>query len=138
VQGKLRAGPIGVVLSDTGGRIHQANDAFLEMIGRDRAALVLGEVPWDELTPAKWLPHDAAAAAEAVAHGCCAPYEKELRHADASLVPVLVAFALVDRRTGQTAGFVLDLSERRADAQLARLHEQMRLAIGAARMFLWD
>jgi|GEM_PF-265319 len=139
MQGKRRAGPIGVVLSDTGGRIHQANDAFLEMIGRDRAALALGEVRWDELTPVKWLPHDAAAVAEAAARGRCAPYEKELRHADASLVPVLVAITLVDRETGQTTMYVLDLSEQRqADAQLTRMNEQMRLAIGAARMFFWD
>ena len=139
LRGLLRACPIGMVFSDTGGRVRQANDAFLGLLGLSRLALARGEVRWDELTPPEWLPRDEAAIAEAVAHGRCAPYEKEFLHADGTRVPVLVAFALVDRATGQAAGYVVDLTERRrAEVRLAGVNEQLRLAIGAARMFFWD
>lgn len=139
LRGLLRAGPMGVVLADAGGRVRQANDAFLALVGLDRSALALGDVRWDELTPPEWLHRDEAAIAEAVAAGRCTPYEKEFVRADGTRVPVLVAFAMVNRATGQIAGYAVDLTERRrAEAQRARLAEQMRLAIRAARMFFWD
>src|ERR1700760_4632838 len=48
-------------------------------------------------------------------------------------------FAFADAAVGTAAAFVVDLSTWRAtEADLARAHEQMRLAIAAARMYFWD
>src|SRR5467141_3868968 len=35
-------------------RIHEANDAFLHMVGYDREELVAGRVHWREITPVEW------------------------------------------------------------------------------------
>ena len=36
------------------GRILEANDAFLRMVGYDREDLVAGRVRWTDLTPPEW------------------------------------------------------------------------------------
>ena len=58
--------PVGMVRSDTGGRVQDANDAFLQIVGKTRADLKAGRIRWDELTPPEWIGHDEAAIAEAV------------------------------------------------------------------------
>ena len=42
----LEANPIGVLRGDTRGRIHDANDALLRIIGRSRAELAAGDLRW--------------------------------------------------------------------------------------------
>jgi PAS domain S-box-containing protein len=123
LRGLLDACPVGVILADTGGRVREANDAFLRMVGLTRDDLEQGRVRWDELTPPELLPRDEAAIAEAVTTGRCPPYEKEFVRADGSRVPVLVAFSLVDRATGQAASYLVDLTERRRAEEALRQSE---------------
>src|SRR6476659_4345446 len=47
---------IGILIFDLEGRIIEANDAFLRMVGYDREDLVLGRIRWTDLTPPEW--HD--------------------------------------------------------------------------------
>jgi PAS domain S-box-containing protein len=47
---------VGVVIWNVGGRIIDANQVFLDMIGYSRDDLVSGRLRWKELTPAEW--HD--------------------------------------------------------------------------------
>src|SRR5262247_731500 len=68
---------IGIVHFTMGGRIHEANDAFLRMVGYDREDLVGGHVRWREITPDAWHAADAQVLAELAATGRCAPFEKE-------------------------------------------------------------
>lgn len=131
--------PVGVVRADAGGRVQDANDAFLRIVGMTRADLANGRVRWDDLTPPEWIGRDEAAIAEAMRAGSCEPYQKEFVRADGTRIPVLTFFAFHDRATGAAAAFTVDLSRWDAtEADLRRAHEQMRLAIGAARMFFWD
>ncbi|MES2710882.1 MAG: PAS domain-containing protein [Pseudomonadota bacterium] len=131
--------PVGMVRSDAGGRVLDANDAFLRMIGMTRADLLAGRVRWDDLTPPELIGRDEAAISEAIRLGGCTPYQKEYVRPDGSRVPVLTFFAFTDAETGAAAAFVVDLSAWSVtEAALATAHEQMRLAIGAARMFFWD
>ncbi|MFC0386021.1 PAS domain-containing protein [Muricoccus vinaceus] len=133
------ASPVGVVRSDAGGRVTAANDAFLRIIGMTRKDLAAGRVRWDDLTPPEWIGRDEAAIAEAARDGACAPYQKEYVRPDGTRVPVLLFFAFHDRASGAASAFVVDLSGWEAtEAALARAHEQMRLAMGAARIFSWD
>ena len=133
------ASPVGVVRSDAGGRVTAANSAFLRIVGMTREDLAAGRVRWDDLTPPEWIGRDEAAIAEAVRHGACAPYQKEYVRPDGTRVPVLMFFAFHDREIGAASAFVVDLSGWEAtEAALARAHEQMRLAMGAARIFSWD
>ncbi|MDO9709697.1 PAS domain S-box protein [Paracraurococcus lichenis] len=135
----FEASPVGVVRSDAGGRVTAANDAFLRIVGMTREDLAAGRVRWDDLTPPEWIGRDEAAIAEAVRHGACAPYQKEYVRPDGTRVPVLMFFAFHDRAVGAASAFVVDLSGWEAtEAALARAHEQMRLAMQAARIFSWD
>ena len=131
--------PVGMVRSDAGGRVLDANDAFLGLVGMSREDLAAGRVRWDHLTPPEWIGRDEDAIGEAMRLGGCAPYQKEYVRPDGTRVPVMTFFAFTDAATGAAAAFVVDLSAwTGTEAALALAHEQMRLAIGAARMFFWD
>ena len=45
---------IGIFIWDFEGRIIEANEAFLQMVGYSREDLVSGRVRWTALTPAEW------------------------------------------------------------------------------------
>jgi PAS domain S-box-containing protein len=131
--------PIGVTISDTGGRVHAANDAFLALVNRTRAELEGAGIRWDVMTPTEWLGRDEEAIAEAVASGRCTPYEKEYLRADGSRVPVLVSFGLIDRDAGLAAAFVVDLSDRRAaEAALRESEARFRVITDAMPQMVWS
>src|SRR4029077_1866294 len=50
---------IGIFMWDFDGRILQANDAFLQMIGYDRQDLIAGRIRCSGLTPPEWRERDA-------------------------------------------------------------------------------
>ena len=50
---------IGIFIWDLDGRILEANDAFLHMVGYDREDLVAGRLRWTDLTPPEWRDRDA-------------------------------------------------------------------------------
>ena len=134
----FEASPVGVCRADFSGRVHTANDAYLRMIGCDRAELEAGQVRWDERTPPEWRVLDDVAIAEARERGRCTPYEKEMLRADGQRVPVLIAFALLDRGTGLVAAYVVDLSEvHQQRAALRESEEWLRLALESAATGAW-
>jgi PAS domain S-box-containing protein len=57
-EGKIRrlvdANIVGIVVADLEGRVVEANDAFLRIIGYNREDLTSGRVRWNELTPPEW------------------------------------------------------------------------------------
>ncbi len=117
---------IGIVMTDFGGRILEANDAFLEMVGYDREDLASGRIRWIEMTPAEWLGVSQRAVAQLRATGSCEPFEKEYFRKDGSRVPVLVGAAAFEGRD-EGVSFVLDLTERKR-AQEALQKAQAELA----------
>ena len=121
--------PIGMVVSDTGGRVYAANDTFLKLVARSREDLEHGRIRWDEITPEEWIAQDEAAITEAVARGRCNPFEKEYLRPDGSRVPVLISFGLTDRSTGTAAAFVVDMTERRQNEAALRDSEARFRAI---------
>ena len=50
----LDANIIGIIIWDFEGRILEANDAFLRMVGYDREDLASGRLRWTSLTPPEW------------------------------------------------------------------------------------
>jgi PAS domain S-box-containing protein len=111
---------IGIILWDRDGRIYEANDAFLRMVGYDREELVAGHVRWREITPAAWHAADERALAELAATGSCAPREKEYVRKDGRRVPVLVGAAVFEDRRDEGVAFVLDLTERKRAEEALR------------------
>ncbi|HXZ08667.1 MAG TPA: AAA family ATPase, partial [Paraburkholderia sp.] len=84
---------IGIMVWNASGVILDANDAFLRMVGYERADLVSGSVRWTDLTPPEWRQGSVRALAETAQTGRAQPYEKEYFRKDGSRVPVIVGLA---------------------------------------------
>ena len=124
---------VGIATCDAAGRIVEANDAYLSMLGYTRDDLASGEIGWPALTPPEWKAVSARAVAEIQATGRCELFEKEYYRKDGSRVPILIASAAVDDAERHIVGFVLDLTARkRAEEALRRsetyLAEAQRLS----------
>jgi PAS domain S-box-containing protein len=104
---------IGIFISNGKGKIIEANDAFLRMVGYDREDLALGRIRWTDLTAPEWRDRNAQVVEEVKAAGIAQPYEHEYLRKDGSCVPVLVGAASFEETTNQRVAFVLDLTERK-------------------------
>ncbi|WP_082016522.1 ATP-binding protein [Cupriavidus sp. IDO] len=129
IQRLVRANFIGIFIWRLDGRILEANDAFLQMLGYDRADPASACLSWADLTPPEWHERDARFAQEFRLNGAVSPFEKEFVHKDGSRVPVLIGSASFEEGEDQGVSFVLNLTERRraeealhqAQAQLAHV-----------------
>ena len=83
------------IVSGGFGRMPEANDSFLELVGYSREDLRTGRLRWPDLTPKEYLGLDEVAQEEVLRFGACKPFEKELIRKDGVRVPVLVATAVV-------------------------------------------
>jgi PAS domain S-box-containing protein len=108
------AGIVGTFVAELDGRVVEANDYWLRLIGATREQLERGELDWRTLTEPDAAPLDESALAELRRNGTSAPYEKWYRLPDGRRVPVLVARATMPGPVEQVASFVLDMTERRA------------------------
>jgi PAS domain S-box-containing protein len=127
---------IGIYLWEIEGRIVEANDTFLRMVGCNREDLVAGRVRWTDLTPPEWRDRDARAVEEVKMTGRLQPGEKEYFRKDGSRVPVLIGSAAFDERRDEGVAFVLDLTERkRAEAEAReseRRYREMQMEVAHA------
>ena len=120
---------IGIFIWDFDGRVLEANDAFLRIVGYDREELVAGRMRWTELTPAEWRGVDARIIEVNKINGRYPPYEKEFFRKDGSRVPVLIGGATFEEGGNQGVAFVLDLTERkRAEAEARESERRYREA----------
>jgi len=115
---------VGVVFWDLRGRITDANQAFLDMVGYAREDLVSSRLRWTELTPAEWRDADEQIIAELKAVGTLQPLEKEYFRKDGSRVPVLVARALFEWKPDEGVSFVVDMTDRKLAEEKLRTSEQ--------------
>src|ERR1700745_3151567 len=119
---------VGIVFWDVQGRIIDANQAFLDMIGYTQDDLVSGRLRWTELTPTEWRDADEQIIAELKAVRTLQPREKEYFRKDGSRVAVLVARALFEWKPDEGVSFVVDITERKRGElerqRLASLVEQ--------------
>ncbi len=124
--GRLReANVLGVVVSSDEG-IHDANDAYLDIIGRTRSDMVAGRIDWRAITPQKWAASDDDAVEQIRRTGTLRPYEKEYVHRDGHLVPVLLGAAVIGGNPLRWATYVVDLSFRqRAEQERATLLQSL-------------
>ncbi|WFU39140.1 AAA family ATPase [Bradyrhizobium sp. CB82] len=115
---------IGIFISRRDGRIVEANDAFLKMVGYDREDLAAGRLHWTDLTPPQWLDTTARALEEIDATGAAQAFEMEYLRKDGGRLPVLIGAAAFDETRDEGVTFVLDLTERKLAEVEARANEQ--------------
>jgi PAS domain S-box-containing protein len=104
---------IGIFIWDFDGRVLEANDEFLRMVGYDREDLVAGRIRWAHLTPPDWRDRNNARIEQQKGGGRFEPFEKEYTRKDGSRVPVLIGGATFEVGGNQGVAFVLDLTERK-------------------------
>ncbi|MFK4506288.1 CHASE3 domain-containing protein [Bradyrhizobium daqingense] len=115
---------IGIIIWEVEGRIFEANDAFLRIVGYDREDLVAGRLHRTDLTPPEWRDRDLQTVAELKRVGTAQAFEKEYVRKDGSRVPVLIGGTMFGEGGDQGVGFVLDLTAlKRAEAE-SREHER--------------
>src|ERR1700756_432723 len=130
---------IGIFFSGLEGRVLEANDAFLHLVGQERDDLVSGRVRWTDLTPPEWREHDMRALRELYSNTIAQPYEKEFFRKDGSRVPVLIGGALFEEGGHEGVAFVLDLTERKcAEEELRESEYKHRQIIDTVPSLLWS
>ncbi|WP_340643545.1 hybrid sensor histidine kinase/response regulator [Phormidium pseudopriestleyi] len=104
---------IGLGFWDIQGKITEANDALLEMLGYTREEFDTQGLSWKNVTPQEDHQTDVEAREEALAQGFCTPYEKEFIHKDGNWVPTISGGALFEDTPEEGVFFALNLSDRK-------------------------
>src|SRR5262249_15410246 len=97
---------IGIFIWCADGRIIDANEPFLRIVGYGREDLMAGRLNWMELTPAEWRGATDQRVAELEATGTAKPYETEYLRKDGSRAPVLIGRAMLEGSSDEGVGFV--------------------------------
>ncbi|MGJ0483242.1 MAG: chemotaxis protein CheB [Methylomicrobium sp.] len=108
------SGLLGIIYWNMDGKVIDANDKFLEMVGYDREDLTAGRVDWQRMTPPEYAYLDKQATVDLLATGVVsAPFEKEYIRKDGTRLPVILAGAMLDDERFNGVAFVLDITERK-------------------------
>ena len=107
----LEASPMGAAVGRADGRVLDANDSFLKLIGYTREQMLAGRVSWHRATRPEQMLSAFDAMEQAERRGACDLFEKEYVRPDGTLVPALVAYAHLGG--DEFAAFALDISERK-------------------------
>jgi PAS domain S-box-containing protein len=117
---------------DAQGRLLDANDRFLELIGYTRAAFEAGQVRWDEATPPEMRQRDYDAVQELQAGRKIKPYEKEFVRPDGTRVPVIIGGSILPGTPDIGVAFAVDISDRKqAEESLRRITEELQAVMEA-------
>jgi PAS domain S-box-containing protein len=115
---------VGILFWETDGRIIEANDEFLHIVGYDREDIASGRLRWTDLTPPEWLDRDLLQCMpELKTTGNLQPFEREYSRKDGSRVSVLIGQASFEAGNKRVA-FVLDLTGRKQAEADARASEE--------------
>ena len=109
----MDANVIGVTITDLDGRIFEANDIFLQMIGYNRADVKAGKLNWLDRTPQEYFKLNEEIKKTVLKTGIAKAFEKEYVRRDGTRVPVLISKVLIDKTSKKTIAFILDMSEQK-------------------------
>ncbi|SCK18490.1 PAS domain S-box protein [Vogesella sp. LIG4] len=137
--GLYQLSPLGIALTDMGGRFIDFNEAFLRICGYPEAEL--RALDYWTLTPRRYEADEAAQLASLQRSGRYGPYEKEYLRKDGSLVQISLNGLLLNGRNGEKYiwSIVEDITERKqAEATLRDSEERWKFALEGAGDGVWD
>jgi len=129
------SGIIAISIADVFGRVHEANDAYLAMVGHTRVELDDGVVSWTRNVAPESIEGDGDALEALKTTGVASPRERVISRKDGTRVHTLAGGAMLDYP--MCIAFHVDLSDRvRVEEELHRtqqqlLHAQKMEAIGS-------
>jgi PAS domain S-box-containing protein len=120
------ASPVGIAIAEPDGRILQANDALLGILGTSRAEAQKRPLDWRHFTPPEFL-HLDVEHMEALRRGASPPpFEKEFVREDGSRASVLIVGRFIPEEGERMVAFALDITERRrAEASLRATEKRL-------------
>ena len=124
----LESGAIGILAADSEGRIWEANDAALLVMGVSRADMEAGRLRWDAATPAEYQPMTMGALEQLERSGCSDPWEQDIYRPDGSRVSVLVCTARIAENPEQFLIYAVDITvDKQAERELSLRNRLARL-----------
>ncbi|MEX1240285.1 MAG: PAS domain S-box protein [Cyclobacteriaceae bacterium] len=117
---------------DADGKITDANDLFLDMVGFTRSDLEEQGMNLHAITPPEYVEAQMQALEQIRATGVCEPFEKEYIRKDGTRFPVFIGAANINDATlikGVT--FVMDISQRKKmEQEILELNRDLEFRIG--------
>lgn len=96
------------------GKIHDANQAFLEMVGYNREDLQNGVLNWHRITPKEYLNVSMTSVSQLRQNGVCPPFEKNYIRKDGEQLPVLIGSAILGTdNPNEVVTYVIDISNQK-------------------------
>ncbi|HTD67512.1 MAG TPA: PAS domain S-box protein [Candidatus Limnocylindria bacterium] len=121
---------VGIYFWHTDGRVTDANERFLEMIGYTREDMLEGRVNSGALTPPEFAEMDRRALNQIATMGVCTPFEKEYLRKDGSRLPILLGAATLEDQPDRGVCFIIDVMDRkRMEQDLIRERNLLRTMI---------
>lgn len=117
---------MGILLWDTQGKIIDANEALLEMIGYSREEMLKGELRWRNITPPEYAQLDEQAYALLLAGSEVVPYEKQYFHKDGHRIDILIRSAMLQDSRDVGLACIIDITARKqAEQQLNQQKKEL-------------
>lgn len=139
-RGLVEANIIGIIVIDVNGSIHEANDAFLALVGYSREDVVAGNLHWTDLTPPEHQERTLQAREELLTTGRFQAYEKEFFTKAGERRPVLIGATIFrwEDHVPLAIAFVVDLTarkelERQKDLFLGMTGHELKTPLAALR-----
>ena len=139
MKGLSRSNLLGLVVWDRYGKIKDANQEFLRMVGYTKDELRTGRLSFCQLLPPNSAMPVLQSMADVQSQGSSKTYEKVFIHQSGRRVPVLMGATLYSESQHQVVGFVLDLTElKKTEEERNKSQERLRLALEATTDCIWE
>ncbi|MGB7375671.1 MAG: PAS domain S-box protein [Rivularia sp. (in: cyanobacteria)] len=132
---------VGIYFGDFNGKIHEANDSFLQTFGYSREELENGSLYWNRMTPQEYSELDEQKIQELQTDRVCKPFEKEYLAKDGTRIPILLAIASIEAREseGYSVCLVLDITKRKqAQLKLRESEQSYRFLSESIPQIVWS
>lgn len=124
-RGLVESNVIGVTLADVNtGRVLEANDEYLRIIGRTRRELQEGLINWKAITPPEHLKREEMLVCCCQAGESTLPFDKTYLRPDGTEAPVYIGGSVLAHDPDKAVAFVLDIGERKEAEQALRASEK--------------